>query len=95
MSHQNQPPHLRTFLGKYGILIDIRSPVDFRDGHLPNAVNMTLRQLTILQSMEKNTPFVICGDEADASTVRAAINYLMLYGFTRIYSVDSTGNRTT
>jgi len=95
MPHQNQPPKLRALLGETGTLIDVRSPVDFRDGHLPNAVNMTLRQLTILQSMQKDTPFVICGNEADASTVRSAINYLTLYGFTRIYSVDSTGNRTT
>lgn len=72
---------------KNTIIVDMRSPVEYRDGHIPNAVNKNLRQLTTLfGASDKTVPVVIYGD---SETTTAAVRYLTVYGFVNIYVIPN------
>lgn len=61
---------------KSALLVDTRNPVDFRNGSLPNAVNLPLRNLmnTLMEYRGSKTPIIIFGDEND-NTLTVAANY--------------------
>lgn len=71
------------------LLIDVRNPVAFRDGTLPGAINMSLRQLSQLSTRPKTTPLILFGDSDDDPTLTSAINYASLYGFDKVYSLGT------
>lgn len=79
MSH----PRISKLLAQQStIIIDMRSPVDFRDGCIPRAVNKNLRQLTeIFKLTDKSTPLIIYGD---SDTTASAVRYLTAYGFCNV-----------
>lgn len=79
----------KKLIEKGGIVLDMRDPVSFRDGTIPNAVNMTLRQLSLVQKHPKTTPVVLLGDPADPLTLRAAVNYVTNYGFANVHAMES------
>lgn len=79
----------KTLVDKGAVLVDVRSPVAFRDGTLPGAINLSLRQLSQLSSKPKNTPIVLFGDSDDDPTLKSAINYVNLYGFDKVYSLGT------
>jgi rhodanese-related sulfurtransferase len=80
----------QSLVSKGAVLVDVRDPVAFRDGTLPNAVNMSLRQLSQLQKYPKTTAVVVFGDKNDPATLNSALNYLTLYGFTNTFSLGTT-----
>lgn len=82
----------KNLIDKGAILVDVRSPVAFRDGTLPGAINLSLRQLSQLNSKPKNTPIVLFGDSDDDPTLKSAINYVNLYGFDKVYSLGTKEN---
>lgn len=82
----------QTLVSKGALLIDVRSPVAFRDGTLPGAVNMSLRQLSQLINKPKNTPIVVFGEGDDDPTLKSALNYISQYGFSKVYSLGSKEN---
>jgi rhodanese-related sulfurtransferase len=45
LSGQAALKHAREYQQHGGLLIDVRSPADFRSGHLPHAINLQLNQL--------------------------------------------------
>lgn len=82
----------KSLVGKGAVLVDVRSPVAFRDGTLPGAINLSLRQLSQLTSTPKTTPIVLFGDSDDDPTLTSAINYVNLYGFDKVYSLGTKEN---
>lgn len=74
------------------VLIDVRNPVAFRDGSLPGAVNLSLRQIPQVQKHPKTTTFVLFGESETDDTLKAAINYINLYGYTKVFSLGSIDN---
>lgn len=71
------------------MLIDVRSPVSFRDGSIPGAVNMSIRQLSLLNREPKNKKLIFFGESSTDETLKAAVNYASQYGFTNIYCLNS------
>jgi rhodanese-related sulfurtransferase len=71
------------------LLIDTRDPVSYRDGTLPGAINMHLRQVSSLFKHPKNTKMVIFGNTADDTTTHAIVNYLRQYGFTEVFTMNT------
>ena len=70
---QREPPDM---------IIDMRSPVEFRDSTIPTAVNMNLRQLSsVYTTKDKTIAIAIFGD---ADTTNAAVRYLHAYGFANV-----------
>jgi phage shock protein E len=45
LSGQAALKHAREYQQRGGLLIDVRSPADFKSGHLPRAVNLQLNEL--------------------------------------------------
>lgn len=82
----------KTLVDKGAVLVDVRSPVAYRDGTLPGAINLSLRQLSQLASKPKNTPIVLFGESDDDPTLKSAINYVNLYGFDKVYSLGVKEN---
>lgn len=82
----------KTLIDKGAILVDVRSPVAYRDGTLPGAINLSLRQLSQLASKPKTTPVILFGDSDDDPTLKSAINYVNLYGFDKVYSLGTKEN---
>lgn len=65
-------------------VIDLRDPVSFRDGALPQSINTTLRQISTLATHPKTSPLVLIGDPVDSTTLPAAIRYIEGYGLTNV-----------
>lgn len=66
------------------VVIDLRDPVAFRDGSLPESKNYTLRQISTLAAHPKDKLLVVIGDPIDPSTLSAAVRYLEAYGLMNI-----------
>ncbi len=75
-------------------LIDTRTPVQFRDGTLPGAVNISPRQAsTLITYYPKSTKLVFFGD--DQATIDACMNYATAMGFINVYTFGSIENWNT
>lgn len=74
---------------KGALLIDVRDPVSYRDGTLPSAVNMSLRQLSSLIREPKTRTLIFFGESETDETLKAAINYAYQFGFTEVFSLGS------
>ncbi len=77
---------------KGGLLIDVRPPTSFRDGTLPGAINISLRQISSLLKHPKNTQLIFFADTNDDEDLRAALNYAVQLGFGNIYSLGAKDN---
>lgn len=66
-------------------VIDVRTPAEFKGGHLKGAKNIPLQSLSLhLEKLNKNLPIITCC----ASGVRsaAAKNILLKNGFIEVYN---------
>lgn len=70
-------------------LIDTRDAVSFRDGTLPNAINIQLRRVSELFKLPRNTKLILFGTGYDDTNVISATSYLSQYGFLDVYSLGS------
>ena len=67
-------------------LIDMRSPVLFRNGSIEGAVNLPLKNfLNMISGLNKNTKLIIFGESTDDSDVQTGIRYAHQLGFSDIY----------
>jgi len=71
-------------------LIDMRSPVAFRDGHINGAKNFTLRQFTnyLMTVSDKNTSIIVYCDTFCEDDLKHALNYAAQLGFSKIMTAD-------
>jgi rhodanese-related sulfurtransferase len=70
-------------VAKGALLFDTRSPVQFRDGTLAGAANISPRSVSALMKHPKNTKLVFFGDSSETTTI---INYATQMGFTDVYT---------
>ncbi len=77
---------------KGAMLIDMRTPVSYRDGTLPSAVNMSLRQLSSLIREPKSKSLIFFGETENDDTLQAAIKYAYQFGFTEVFSLGVKEN---
>ena len=76
--------HAENMLASGGLLVDIRSPVDFRRDALPGARNLPLASRSWdYRHLDKSAAVILCGTQ-DVSCARAA-RLLAGKGFRRIY----------
>lgn len=89
LGHTISSKKAKQLADKGAVLIDVRDPVSFRDGTIPGAANMSLRQLPIIAKHPKTTTIVVIGSEQDPATLNAALNYLTNFGFGKVHVVTS------
>lgn len=85
----NQRRALNLMQQHSGKLIDVRSPVQYRDSHIDGSTNMSLRQITQLIKLPRDTPVVFLdGGDVDPKTLESATNSLFVYGFKSIFKTS-------
>lgn len=77
---------------KGAMLIDVRSPVSFRDGSLPGAVNLSLRQVSSLIREPKSRSLIFFGETENDDTLMASLNYAYQLGFGEVFSLGIKEN---
>lgn len=86
----------KKLIEKGAVLVDVRNPVAFRDGSLPGAINLSLRQLSTLLKYPKTTTIIVFGDQNDEdNTLKSSITYINLYGFQNVVSLGVKDNWET
>lgn len=74
---------IQTLVGKKAIVVDMRSPVQFRDDTIPNTVNWPLRNLTNNLTLEKkkDRPVILFSTSTDDSELKMGVVYAENLGF--------------
>lgn len=76
-------------LKKGAILVDMRSPVAFRDGHIAESVNLPLKNFTnLLMKTDRKKAIIIYGDTPNDTDMSVGYNYAEQLGFGEVYSTD-------
>lgn len=71
------------------LLVDMRSPVSFRDGHVPGAVNLPLRNfVNRIMPMDKKTKIIIYSDTVADDVLRQGNTYANGLGFMEVFISD-------
>jgi phage shock protein E len=71
---------------KGAFLVDMRSPVDYRDSHVSGAVNLPLRNfLNKIMGMPKTTTIVAYSTSLGDPDLTQGMNYAEVIGFTNLY----------
>ncbi len=70
-----------------GIVVDIRDPASFGNGHITNAIHLTNESLGVfLEQIPKDKPIIVCCYHGNSS--QGAADFLNQQGFDRSYSLD-------
>lgn len=79
-------------IGKGAVVVDMRSPVSFRDGHIDGAVNLLLKGFTnlLMTTTNKKKVFILYGVTADDIDVVQGFKYSEQLGFESVYVTDYT-----
>ena len=77
-------------LAKGAVLVDMRSPVLYRDGHIAGAVNLPLKNFTnlLMGTPDKKKPIVIYGTTTEDVDVTHGFKYAEQLGFTQVFATD-------
>ena len=89
MAKRINKTQLKALLDKKARLYDTRDAVAFRDGTLPGAEHLALRNISTLFKLPKTTSIVLFGHGYGDTEVTSAINYLEQYGYTNVYNLGS------
>lgn len=79
-------------LSKGAVLIDVRDPVSFRDGSLPDAINVPLRSVSSLRKYPLNTKIIFFGQTDNDKDLELAINYAWQMGFMNLFTLGGIDN---
>lgn len=73
-------------VGKGAMLVDMRSPVDFRDGSVPGAQNLPLKNfLNKIVGMNRKQKFVLFARDIEDADMKNAANYAEQLGFEELF----------
>lgn len=71
------------------IIVDMRSPVAYRDGHVAGAVNLPLKNfINKIMSMPKDTVIIAYSTNFDDVDLVRGFNYAEQLGFTKLYAAE-------
>lgn len=77
---------------KGAIILDVRDPIKFRDGHVDGALNVTVRAVSSMLKYPKTTKMIIYGAADDDPDINTVGNYLFQLGFPDVYTMGSIDN---
>ncbi|MGL5642620.1 MAG: rhodanese-like domain-containing protein [Paraclostridium sp.] len=82
-----------TKLNKNALILDVRSPGEFRNNHIPKAKNIPVQELsTKLESLSEYKDDEIIVYCASGGRSASAANILYKSGFNNIYNLGGIGN---
>ncbi len=72
-----------------GIIVDVRTPAEYQEGHLKNAINIDFKAVTFfnqISKLDKNQPvYVYC---RSGNRSRKSIESFKEAGFTKLYDLE-------
>ena len=69
------------------VLLDVRTPQEYREGHIPGSQNVPLQQLDNIEEVAENKEtalYVYCHSGARS---RQAVSFLMHMGYTNVHNI--------
>jgi rhodanese-related sulfurtransferase len=76
------------------LLVDVRSPVQYRDGNISGSVNMPLRKfLNEIRTFDTKTKVIMYGSSISDDDLRSGANYAAQLGFDRVFISDYSSIR--
>lgn len=74
---------------KGALLVDMRSPVEFRNAHVSGAVNLPLRNfINKVMAMPKTATIVLYSTSIGDTDIVQGLNYAQILGFTNLHVSD-------
>ena len=75
-------------VNKGATLVDMRTPVEFRDGSIVGSVNLPLRNFLnhLVGVTDKASTIIMFSTDKDDADVTSAVNYATQLGFSSIYT---------
>lgn len=74
---------------KGAVLIDMRSPVDYRDGHIEGAINLPLRNfVNHIMSLPKDKTILVYGKTEFDVDLKQGYNYAYNMGFSKLFFAE-------
>ncbi|MGN6291734.1 MAG: rhodanese-like domain-containing protein [Chitinophagaceae bacterium] len=76
---------LKNALRNGAVIIDLRSPREFDEGHIPDSINIPVDRIPINAARIKamNCPVILCGHSGSIGNAR---NYLLNHGVKEVYN---------
>ena len=72
---------------KDAVLLDVRTPQEYREGHIPGSKNVPLQQLDKLEELTENKDTVLYVYCHSGARSRQATNFLQYMGYTNVHNI--------
>ena len=69
------------------VLLDVRSPQEYREGHIPGSQNMPLQQLDKVEEVTENKDTVLYVYCRSGARSRQAVSLLKHMGYTNVHNI--------
>ena len=74
------------------MIIDVRTPAEYKSGHIPKAVNIPLDKADKIKSLFKNMDTIIYVYCLSGARSSKACNYFSKIGYTNVTNIGAVGN---
>ena len=72
---------------KNAVLLDVRTPQEYREGHIPGSKNVPLQQLDKLEEVAENKDTVLYVYCHSGARSRQATSFLQYMGYTNVHNI--------
>ena len=69
------------------VLLDVRTPQEYREGHIPGSQNVPLQQLDKVEEVTENKDTVLYVYCRSGARSRQAVNLLQAMGYTNVHNI--------
>ena len=69
------------------VLLDVRSPQEYREGHIPGSKNVPLQQLDKVEEVTENKDTVLYVYCRSGARSRQAVSFLQAMGYTNVHNI--------
>ena len=69
------------------VLLDVRSPQEYREGHIPDSQNVPLQQLDKVEEVTENKDTVLYVYCRSGARSRQAVSLLQAMGYTNVHNI--------
>ena len=69
------------------VLLDVRTPQEYREGHIPGSQNMPLQQLDKVEEVTENKDTVLYVYCRSGARSRQAVSLLQAMGYTNVHNI--------
>ena len=69
------------------VLLDVRSPQEYREGHIPSSQNVPLQQLDKVEEVTENKDTVLYVYCHSGARSRQAVSLLQAMGYTNVHNI--------